>query len=114
MLVAMNGERALFGQTSSDAVGTLALLAPDRRGPQAPRLERLIVGRGAAPVDRHAVAVGQQHATADAADREKQPVEVGLRGPDQRLDLLPRQFEFGLAQPARQVALGGVEAMKIG
>jgi hypothetical protein len=37
-----------------------------------------------------------------------------LRGPDQRLDLLPRQIEFGLAQPARLVAFGGVEAMKIG
>ena len=27
---------------------------------------------------------------------------------------LPRQFEFDLAQPARQAAFGGVEAMKIG
>ena len=79
-----------------------------------PRLEGLVVGRCTAPVDRHAVAVGQQHAAADAADREKQPVEAGLRGPHQRLDLLPRQFEFGLAQPARLVAFGGVETMKIG
>jgi hypothetical protein len=110
----MDGERALLGQTSADAVGALALLAPDRRDPQAPRLERLVVGHSAAPVDRYAVAVGQQHAAADAADREKQPVEVGLRGADQRLDLLPRQFEFGLAQPARQVAFRGIEAMKIG
>ena len=112
MLVAMNGERALLGQTGPDAVGALALLAPHRRGPQAPRLECLVVGHRAAPVDRHAVAVGQQHATADTADRKKQPVEVGLRGPYQRLDWLPRQFEFGLAQPARQVAFGGIEAMK--
>src|SRR6185436_7306743 len=59
MLVTMDGERALLGQTGSDAVGALALLAPDRRGPQAPRLEGLVVGCGAAPVDRHAVAVGQ-------------------------------------------------------
>jgi hypothetical protein len=114
MLVAVNSERTLFGQTRSDAVGALALLAPDRRGPQAPRLERLVVGRCATPVDRHAVAVGQQHAAADAADGEKQPIKVGLRGPDQRLDLLPRQFEFGLAQPARLIAFGGVEAMKFG
>jgi len=37
-----------------------------------------------------------------------------LRCPDQWLDLLPRVFEFSLAQPARQIAFGGVEAMKIG
>ena len=76
-------------------------------GPQAPDSKGLVVGRRAAAVDRHAVAVGQQHAAADAADREKQPVEAGLRGADQRLDLLPRHFEFGLAQPARRLHSAG-------
>src|SRR5205823_14524962 len=69
MLVAMNSERALLGQTGSDAVGALAVLAPDRPGPQAPRLEGVVVGHSAAPIYRHAVKIGQQHTSADASDR---------------------------------------------
>src|SRR5271154_6516888 len=78
MLVAVDGQRPLLDEASSDAVGAFELLAPHRAGPQAPGIEGGIIARGAAPIDDDAVAISQQHRAADSADSEKQPVEVGL------------------------------------
>ena len=114
MLVAMNGEGALLGQTGPDPVGAFAIFAPNRSGPQAPTAERLVVRRGAATIDRHPVSVGQQHATADAPDPKKKPIEIGLGGTDQRFNSLTCQIEFSGGQLARQISLGRIKAMEEG
>ena len=84
MLFTVDRQRSLFDQTGPDAVGALAFLTPEGARPQAPVTKRLVIGSGAAPFDRHAVTIGEQDTTTDAAYRQKKSVEARLRSPDQR------------------------------
>ena len=105
--------RSLLDDAGADAVGALGRLAPDRAGPEAPVPEGRIVGDRAAPVDRHAVAVGEQHAAADAADRLVEPVEArpGRRGSAAR-SRWRATSELGVGEPSRRRAFGRVEPVQ--
>src|SRR4051812_23527588 len=76
MLVAMDRHRAPLGQAGPDAVGAFPIFAPTRAGPQSPGAKCRVVAGRAAPLDRNAVAVRQQHAASNAADAKIKPVEA--------------------------------------
>jgi hypothetical protein len=107
-------QRPLFDDTGADAIGALVLLAPERAGPQAPRLKGGVVGPRAATIHRHPLAVGQQHAAAGGANRLVEPVHRPLRGGEQRRDTLARLAEFRVGQPLGQAPAGGIEMMQPG
>jgi len=77
-------------------------------------VEGAVVADGPAPLHRHAVAVGEQHAAAHSADGEIEPVEACLRGADQGLDALAGELQLALRQPSRRLALGRVETVQRG
>ncbi|MGY3035775.1 hypothetical protein ACVIIV_004945 [Bradyrhizobium sp. USDA 4354] len=111
MLVAIDRQWTLLDEAGADAVGALMLLAPERAGPQAPGLERRIVRRRAAAIDRHALAVGEQHAAARGADGLIKPVHRALRGGQKRRDALARLVQLGFGQPHWGGAAAGIEMM---
>ena len=113
VLAAVDREGPLFDQAGADAVGAFAILAPHGAGPQAPFAKDLVVGRRAAPLDRHAVLVGQQHAAPDTSNRSIKPIEACLRDRYKRLETLARQPEFGVGQPHRGSPIGRLEVMQV-
>ena len=102
MLVADDGDGAVVGQRRADAVGADAGLGPDRAGPQAEIVKMLVVAGRSAPLQRDAVAIGEQQAEAGLADRQEQPVEFTRRLGDQPPGTLGGETEFRLADPQRQ------------
>jgi hypothetical protein len=52
-----------------------------------------------APLDRVAFAIGEQHATADAAEREIKLVQTRLGDLDQLFKVLSPPAKFGIGQP---------------
>jgi hypothetical protein len=75
-------------------------------------VERIVIDRRAAALQRHAVAIREQHAAADIADREIQPVEALLRGMKKRAGAFPYFAQARFGQALGGTAFGRVEMMK--
>jgi hypothetical protein len=61
MLVAMNGDRTLFGEASSDSIGALAFLAPDRTRPKSPFSKIILLMMQAPRGNGDAARIGQHY-----------------------------------------------------
>jgi hypothetical protein len=70
MLIAVDRHCTLLNEAGTNAVCAFAFLAPDSARPQPPGVERRIVARRAASLDRDTSPIGKQHATSNAPDTE--------------------------------------------
>src|SRR5260370_13376782 len=114
MLVAIDGQHALFDQTGADAVGALVLFAPHRAGAESPGFEGETVARGPPTINWNAVAVGEQNATAAGADGLIQPIHGRSRGAQQRPNPPSDISEFRIGQPYRPPSSSRIEPMQSG
>ena len=76
--------------------------------------EGAVVSRGPAAVDRHAVAIGEQNATAAGADRLVQSVHGRPGRAQQRRDTFPHARKLAVAEPERRSRSGGIKLMQTG
>src|SRR3546814_9865125 len=98
MLVADDRYRPLLGKGCAYSIRADARFCPDRPGPQAKRVEILVVAGCTAPFERNPLPVGQQQATACPANSRKEPVTFLGRFRNQPSRLLAGTPKFLLSQ----------------
>jgi hypothetical protein len=113
MLISVDGQSALLYQARADSVCPLAFFAPDSSRPKSPFPECLVVGDGATPLNRDAVAVGEKNTAANAPNRAVQSIKANTGSPDQRFDLLASKAQLRIRQSFRSIAFGRVEPVKV-
>ncbi len=79
---------------------------------QSPSDKSIVIARCATTFDRHALAIGQKHTTADPANGQIKAVHTGLRYADKAFDTLMSSSELTVGKGAHRPQFGRIKPMQ--
>jgi hypothetical protein len=112
MLVAMDGQRTLFGNAGADAIGAFNRFTPDGTGPKTPIIKCIVITRSTATLDWYAFTVGQKHATTNPPNRHIEAIHAGLCNANHPFHTLAGGSQFMIRERLNRACFCWVEPIK--